>query len=419
MRDKVLISRIPSTLSSSFGMDPTTSGRTIDKENINSEEVTSAGYEVDPISNRTPDDSLSDGEANLRLDGEMGDDADLPGILHREYFDEEGDSLYYLILNLEEEKITRRIPEEISLEYYNGDESDNLEEGFLCYLSQFNYELSIPLCHFVKGIMNGIRAFRAQLNGNVYEVICVCKALNSNWIWNDNMVLVKGKCIQRANEDYMDLSYRSFKEHPHYNVAKEESFIDVVAREGNEVQGILDELGISRHKRVNNKSLKVQKAQAKRKMTDISKGGSSSMALPPVLDTSVHTGISVPPKKDREEKWKSTLSNSIAGDGEEIESALKKRRLAHISHVSVEDATQLPYVEIRINDDMLGLENSFRTLVVYKLLEVKSAVEVVMRRVLHALKGLVLGIRDGKDLFSEKEVSLKKRTKELEKELES
>ncbi|KAF6175521.1 hypothetical protein GIB67_038095 [Kingdonia uniflora] len=64
------------------------------------------------------------------------------------------------------------------------------------------------------------------------------------------------------------------------NVMKEDSLVDIIAQEGKGLQEVLRELGINRNKRVNNKSLKVQKAQAKRQMV-----GSSFSATPHVIAT--------------------------------------------------------------------------------------------------------------------------------------
>ncbi|KAF6147275.1 hypothetical protein GIB67_013096 [Kingdonia uniflora] len=225
----------------------------------------------------------------------------------------------------------------------------------------------MPLSNFTKGILNCIKACPAKLNGNVYEVISVCKGLSPKWIkegverilfvediikyykvkyfsatrganfstmyprpqffdldsasklWDDNLILVKDECTKIADEDDLNLSYR--------------------------------------HKRVNIKLLKVQKAQVK--MTDIGKGGSSYAALPPVLHTSVDSSIYVSKvakaqalalqprssvrssvisgrRRIGKKNPKNTLSDSIIRDGEETESALKKKRLADIPHVPAE-----------------------------------------------------------------------------------
>ncbi|KAF6143413.1 hypothetical protein GIB67_029582, partial [Kingdonia uniflora] len=117
------------------------------------------------------------------------------------------------------------------------------------------------------------------------------------------------------------------------------------------------------------------------------------------------------PKKDKENNLKSTLSDSITSDNEETKSSFKKRRLPDTSPIPVEVAAKLPYAEIRANDDML--ENSFKALVVSGMFEVRSAVEAELHR------GLILGIRDGKDILAKREASLKKQVTELEKGLEN
>ncbi|KAF6170038.1 hypothetical protein GIB67_042843 [Kingdonia uniflora] len=145
---------------------------------------------------------------------------------------------------------------------------------------------------------------------------------------------------------------------------------------GTELQGVLGDLGVSRHKRVNNKSLKVYKSQAKRKMADI---GSSSTTVLPVLDTSVDTDVAIP-------------------------------------KVPKEPAVAI--VKPSLDADVLALENSLRSLVVSDASEVKSIVEIELRSVSHVLKGLALGIEDGSELLQKRIVVLEQRlASKLEKEM--
>ncbi|KAF6137119.1 hypothetical protein GIB67_030883 [Kingdonia uniflora] len=180
MHDKVLVRRIRSASNSSFKMVPSTSGRVGDEGNIDIGEYTSR-HEVDPISVRT----LGNDYVLVGKDELSGDFLKHGVKIYREYFDEEGDSSYYLIFDLEAEKLVRGIPDEISLEYFDGDESDDLEEGFFYYLAQFNYGFSLSFSNFVNGIMNRIKACRTQLNGKVCKVLSVCEALNLKWIYED------------------------------------------------------------------------------------------------------------------------------------------------------------------------------------------------------------------------------------------
>ncbi|KAF6141200.1 hypothetical protein GIB67_018290 [Kingdonia uniflora] len=94
--------------------------------------------------------------------------------------------------------------------------------------------------------------------------------------------------MQRADEDALDLTYRLFKDHPRCNVNKENYLFTIVTRLGIELWEVLGKLGISRNKSVNNKSLKVQRVQAKRQMV-----GSSPTATHRVMATALNTGLSI------------------------------------------------------------------------------------------------------------------------------
>ncbi|KAF6148276.1 hypothetical protein GIB67_012051 [Kingdonia uniflora] len=156
-----------------------------------------------------------------------------------------GEEHFFLLPDLEKGKSDRGVEESISLEYYDGNAQGNLEEGFMCYLCQLEYGLSLPLGNLAKGIMYTIGTCPAQLNRNMKEVINVCKSLNrlweenkvesrispedvlqyygvknysatdgaylcssssrllffnlnsAGWMWNDNVIWVKVDCLQR------------------------------------------------------------------------------------------------------------------------------------------------------------------------------------------------------------------------------
>ncbi|KAF6160518.1 hypothetical protein GIB67_019287 [Kingdonia uniflora] len=90
----------------------------------------------------------------------------------------EGEEYFYLLTDLEAEKRDRGIDESISLEYFDGDIRSDLSEDFLCYLSQLEYELSLPLTNLAKGVVNAIGACPVQMNRNMWEVITICNHLN-------------------------------------------------------------------------------------------------------------------------------------------------------------------------------------------------------------------------------------------------
>ncbi|KAF6136261.1 hypothetical protein GIB67_042746, partial [Kingdonia uniflora] len=91
-------------------------------------------------------------------------------------------------------------------------------------------------------------------------------------ILNDNIIWVKGKCLQRDDEKLLDLRFRSIKQSVKSTGERKKSLLDEVAEEETELELVLGELGQSRKKRVESKSKKVAKAQSTRSMTGVDKG---------------------------------------------------------------------------------------------------------------------------------------------------
>ncbi|KAF6139893.1 hypothetical protein GIB67_009740, partial [Kingdonia uniflora] len=197
-------------------------------------------------------------------------------------------------------------------------ESDN--EGELG-LKQFpGYGLSLSLTNLAKGIMNAIGACPVQLNGNMREVITVCDHLNAKWknegkvrrittedilqfygvknfkasrgtyfcasltrhyffdlnsagrTWNDNIIWLKGNCLQRDDEEPLDLRFKIVKKSVKFKVERKESLLDKVVEEETELELVLEVLGLSRKKRDDSRSNKVQKAQSTRSMAGVDEG---------------------------------------------------------------------------------------------------------------------------------------------------
>ncbi|KAF6162942.1 hypothetical protein GIB67_021091, partial [Kingdonia uniflora] len=206
---------------------------------------------------------------------------------------------FYLLADLEKKKKDRGLDESISFVYFDGNVWSELSEGFLCYLPQLEYGLSLPLSNLAKGIINLNGACPIQINGNMWEVISVCKALNLRWegqgrkrristedvlqfygiyffgtsggayfcisatqlcffdlnsvgrTWNDNVIWVKGDCLQRDDKEPMELLFRTVKQRPKLQVERKESLIDKVPLKEIKLEAILEDLGIIRNKRVN------------------------------------------------------------------------------------------------------------------------------------------------------------------------
>ncbi|KAF6138318.1 hypothetical protein GIB67_001547 [Kingdonia uniflora] len=200
--------------------------------------------------------------------------------------------------DLEAEKRDRGIDESISLEYFDEDVQSDLSKGFLCYLFQLEYGLSLPLTNLAKGVMNAIGACPVQMNENMWEVITVCDHLNDRWekekkvgritpedvlqfygvnnfkasggpyfcvsvtrhlflylnsacrTWNDNIIWVKGNCLQRDDEELLDLRFRSVKQSMKSTVERKKSLLDKIVEEETELKLVLGKLGLSRIKRV-------------------------------------------------------------------------------------------------------------------------------------------------------------------------
>ncbi|KAF6135792.1 hypothetical protein GIB67_028648 [Kingdonia uniflora] len=78
--------------------------------------------------------------------------------------------------------------------------------------------------------------------------------------WNDNIIWVNGNCLQRDDEELLDLWFRTVKQSVKSKVERKESLLDKVAEEETELELVLEGLGLSRKKRVD--SEKVAKEQS-------------------------------------------------------------------------------------------------------------------------------------------------------------
>ncbi|KAF6152616.1 hypothetical protein GIB67_013063 [Kingdonia uniflora] len=214
--------------------------------------------------------------------------------------------------SLDRWKRSMDIGNDIDIVYYNGTGSEVVEEGFLCYLNQVAYGLSIPLTFFQKGVMNALKSCLGQLNGNIFEMMRVCEVLNQKWRdggiarqfvtgnllkyykfkyvkdrksgylfsdsarpkffdfessgrpWRDHHVMVRGNCMQVPREPALELIYKNFNKKPNPKVVVDtSSLFDIISREGSELNKVLGELGICREKRLNYVVEKVERAHQK------------------------------------------------------------------------------------------------------------------------------------------------------------
>ncbi|KAF6158865.1 hypothetical protein GIB67_012508 [Kingdonia uniflora] len=276
----------------------------------------------------------------------------------------QGRDYLYLLPNLAKEKKCKCLGDEVSLEYIQGVVKDSRTDSFCCYLAQFDYGLTLPLSNLAKSVMNMIGACPAQLNYKFWEVILVYETLNERWaasgserritakdfleyyavkyvtatdgaylsssssrpcffdlssagrVWNDNLLWVFGECLQRSDEEPLELNNRTITKGKYTienrtiicmlnyisigdlylmlltfyvgiscKVSRKESFIDAVAREGTELKAVLKELEISKFKRVASKDDKVRRSQAKRRMVGKTTGTMEEKLLTPELNT--------------------------------------------------------------------------------------------------------------------------------------
>ncbi|KAF6175808.1 hypothetical protein GIB67_003296, partial [Kingdonia uniflora] len=76
-------------------------------------------------------------------------------------------------------------------------------------------------------------------------------------VWNDNLLWVSSECLQRSDEEPLELKNKTITKGINCKVSRKESFIDIVVREGTELNAVLKELEISRFKRVASKDDKL------------------------------------------------------------------------------------------------------------------------------------------------------------------
>ncbi|KAF6153082.1 hypothetical protein GIB67_034804 [Kingdonia uniflora] len=238
-------------------------------------------------------------KAKSSIDGIWGHAFAYRGNFFRTCSVSQGGDYLYLLPDLAKVKKYRRLGDEVSLEYVQGIVKVSRTDGFCCYLSQFDYGLTLPLSNLAKSVMNLIGVCPTQLNCNFWEVIFVCNTLNGRWAASGSEMRITAKdfmeyyavkyvtttngaylCSSSARPCFFDLSSagRVWNDNLLWvsgincKVSRKESFIDLVAREDTELEAVLNELEISRFKRVASKDDKVRRSQAKRKLVGKSPG---------------------------------------------------------------------------------------------------------------------------------------------------
>ncbi|KAF6144521.1 hypothetical protein GIB67_023967 [Kingdonia uniflora] len=157
---------------------------------------------------------------------------------------------HYQVPSLDQWKRNMDIGDDVEISYYNGTGVEVIEEGFLCYLNQVVYGLSIPLNFFQKGVMNALECCPAQLNGRksgyLYSDSARPKFFDFEFAWRpwyDHLVMVRGNCMQVPGELALKLLYKNFNEKPNpKGVADTSGLFDVVSWEGTNLNQVLGEV---------------------------------------------------------------------------------------------------------------------------------------------------------------------------------
>ncbi|KAF6150597.1 hypothetical protein GIB67_022209 [Kingdonia uniflora] len=90
-----------------------------------------------------------------------------------------------------------------------------------------------------------------------------CAEFTASRTWYDNIIWVKGNCLQKDDKEPLDLRFGSVKQSKcESTVERKESLLDKVAEEETELELVLEGLSLSRKRRVDSRSNKVRKAQS-------------------------------------------------------------------------------------------------------------------------------------------------------------
>ncbi|KAF6153891.1 hypothetical protein GIB67_023668 [Kingdonia uniflora] len=304
--------------------------------------------------------------------------------------------------NLEKEKLDRGLGESISLEYYDGNVQGDLEEGFLCYLSQLENGLCLPLINLVKGIMNIIGACPIQLNGDMWEVINVCKVLNK--LWKEDEVErrisledvlqfygVKNYFASRGAYFFPSSTQPLFfylnPAGPQSKVMKKESLLDIVAQEGIELEAVLKEL-----KRGADGERQVVFPKASR------------VAFANVQESTASSKLAQAfPKRKMLNRG---LTSGTTGSGE-VEGAAEKRRADPPSQLTRAKATE----------DRLGEEDELKVVEDGAKLTVRNGEDEMIKMTACLLKIIGLGVVEEKIELKEGKAELKMKVARLKADL--
>ncbi|KAF6148320.1 hypothetical protein GIB67_025539 [Kingdonia uniflora] len=135
---------------------------------------------------------------------------------------------------------------------------------------------------FPKGVINALKSCPGQLNGNVFEMMRVCEALNQKWrdgsiarqfVADDVLKYYKFKYVKDRKSGYL---FSNLVRPKFFNFESSGRH----CREGNELNKVLGELGIRREKRLNSVVEKVQRLHQNRVMDSFGSTYADVMEIP-------------------------------------------------------------------------------------------------------------------------------------------
>ncbi|KAF6147799.1 hypothetical protein GIB67_001421 [Kingdonia uniflora] len=193
-------------------------------------------------------------KAKSIIDGIWGHAVAYRGNFFRTCSVSQGGDYLYLLPDLAKEKKCRHLGDEVSLEYVQGVVKDSRTDGWAASGSEKRITAKDFLEYYVAKYVtatNGAYLCSSSARPCFFDLSSVGR------VWNDNLLWVSGECLQRSDEEPVELNNRTITNGINCKVSRKEYFIDIVAREGTELEVVLKELEISRFKRVASKDDKL------------------------------------------------------------------------------------------------------------------------------------------------------------------
>ncbi|KAF6168223.1 hypothetical protein GIB67_011608 [Kingdonia uniflora] len=180
-------------------------------------------------------------KAKSSIDGIWGHAFAYRGNFFRTSSVSQGRDYLYLLPDLAQEKKCRRLGDEVSLEWAaSGSERRITAKDFLEYYA-------------VKYVTITDGAYLSSSSSRP----CFFDLSSVGRVWNDNILWVSGECLQRSNEEPLELNNKTITEGINCKVSRKESFIDVISWEGTELEAVHKELEMSRFTKVASKDDKL------------------------------------------------------------------------------------------------------------------------------------------------------------------